>query len=356
MQWLLKSSPPASRLQRQIQRMEAVQGEGSPPPLDPTLAPVLLFDCGADNDDDDARLVYSIPTRRSLLARGVSRLVDDVNWVTPHGWVLTLDTATRGVSLRDPFTSREVSLPRDQESLLAGGSDETMCAMSTHCPTDPSCVVVVTHLTDPVLCYCRPGGSRWFRHVHRAEEIDGHDDPDGVIRAMGWRLTAAAAGKFYAYLFTPNSDDTVATLEFSPDLTLTTTRVVSRPFPTGCCLMKFCVLESCGDLFMVSFCYTRPCDARISRVEVHKLDWSKNAWVKAAGLGVNRVFFIRRGQFGASMAADELGLKENCVYFTMTDDKGLYVHDTDQGTTSVHDPGLNVPDSVEPILLMPVSP
>lgn len=99
---------------------------------------------------------------------------------------------------------------------------------------------------------------------------------------------------------------------------------------------------------MVSFCYTRLSETRISRVQVQKLDWSKKAWVKVAGLGVNRVFFIRWGQFGVSRAADELGLKGNCVYFTVPADKGLYVHDMEQGTTSVHDPGLNVPDSMEP--------
>nr|CAB3453296.1 unnamed protein product [Digitaria exilis] len=270
---------------------------GSPPPLDPSLAPLLLFDCGADGEESSG-----------------AAAADD-----------------------DDATPPRAALPPDRDSLLAGGgSDDTTCAMSTPRPTDPGCVVVVAHHTDPVLCYCRPGGTRWFRHEYVPEQIDGHHDPGRVIGAMG-RLTGASGNKLYAHLFTPNITDAVVTLEFSPDLTLTTTRVVNRSYPTG-----FWELESCGELFMVSFCYTRLSETRISRVQVQKLDWSKKAWVKVAGLGVNRVFFIRWGQFGVSRAADELGLKGNCVYFTVPADKGLYVHDMEQGTTSVHDPGLNM--------------
>jgi hypothetical protein len=59
--------------------------------------------------------------------------------------------------------------------------------------------VLVVHLKDPVLCYCRPGGTRWFRHEYRPEEMDP-DDRDGVIGAMAALLVGAGAGTFYAYL------------------------------------------------------------------------------------------------------------------------------------------------------------
>ncbi|CAN6174205.1 unnamed protein product [Urochloa humidicola] len=278
--------------------METVQNEGTPPPLDPTLAPVLLFDyggAGAGGEASDARLVYSVPTRRSLLARGASRFIDDVNWVTPQGWVLTLDPATRDASLMDPFTSRKVSLPPDTENVVAG-SGSTRSFLSTPTPADEGFVVLVVHLTDPVLCYCRPGGSRWFRHEYRPEEVDA-EDRKGAIGDMAHMLPGAGAGRFHAYLSTPT--DKLVTLEFSPSLepTLTTTRVVNRPCPTGCCYVRYLKLESCGELFMVRFCYSRLSDKRVSRVEVQRLDWSTSAWVKVTGLGVNRVFFVRWGQF-----------------------------------------------------------
>ncbi|CAN6217534.1 unnamed protein product [Urochloa humidicola] len=334
--------------------METVQNEVTPPALDPSLAPVLLFDyAGAGAEASDARLMYSVPTRRSQFAGGASRFIDDVNWVTPQGWVLTLDPATRDASLVDPFTSRKVSLPLDTENVVAGSSS-TRCFLSNPTAVDEGCVVLVVHLTDPVLCYCHPGGSRWFRHEYQPEEVDA-DDRGGAIGAMAL-LTGAGAGRFHTYLSTPTNK--LVTLEFSPEPepALTITRVVNRPCPTGCCYMRCWELESCGELFMVRFCYSRLSDKRVSRVEVQKLDWSSSAWVKVTGLGVNRVFFVRWGQFGASMAADELGLKGNCVYFTLNGDKGLYVYDMEQGTTTLHDPGLDVPDSMEPLILMRASP
>ncbi|CAL5074471.1 unnamed protein product [Urochloa decumbens] len=331
--------------------METIQNEGSLPPLDPTLAPVLLFDYagGAGGGEaSDGRLLYSIPTRRSLLARGARRFIDDVNWVTPQGWVLTLDPATRDASLMDPFTSRKVSLPPDTDSIVAG-SGSTRCFLSTPTPADEGCVVLAVHLTDPVLCYCHPGGSRWFRHEYRPEDVDA----DGAVGAMAL-LTGAGAGRFHTYLSTPTNK--LATLELLPEPVLTTTRVVNRPCSTGCCYIKYWKLESCGELFMVRFCYSRLSDKRVSRVEVQRLDWSTSAWVKVTELGVNRVFFVRWGQFGASMAADELGLKGNCVYFTLNGDKGLYVYNMERGTTTLHNPGLDVPDSMEPLILMRVNP
>jgi hypothetical protein len=94
----------------------------------------------------------------------------------------------------------------------------------------------------------------------------------------------------------------------------------------------------------------------VSRIQVDRLDWSSNAWVReAAGLGVNRAFFISTGQFGVSMAAHEVGLEPNCIYFTEKDDKGLYVHDTQQGTTKLHNLDPDIPDSAWTLLLMPVA-
>lgn len=57
----------------------------------------MLYNCGrggADPEEGDgggSRLVYSIPTRQLLLAGESSgRFVDDANWITAQGWVLTL--------------------------------------------------------------------------------------------------------------------------------------------------------------------------------------------------------------------------------------------------------------------------
>ncbi|KAF8688314.1 hypothetical protein HU200_042272 [Digitaria exilis] len=248
-----------------------VKTQESPrPPLAPSLPPVMLYNCGrggADPEEGDgggSRLVYSIPTRQLLLAGESSgRFVDDANWITAQG---------------DPFTSRTVGLPPDRERLLAAGSHDTRCVMSTRRPTDPGCVVVVIHATDPVLCYCHPRGSRWFRHVYRPELLvtDDRFGRDDIIDTVAWH-TAAASGRIYTWW-----DDKLATLEFTPDPTLSTTRVVGMP--------EGCLVESCGDLFMVLFCGTSVSgDLHTLAVEVQKLEWSRSAWVKVTALGSGRM-------------------------------------------------------------------
>ncbi|KAK3129973.1 hypothetical protein QOZ80_6BG0487290 [Eleusine coracana subsp. coracana] len=272
--------------------------DNPPLPLDPSLAPVLLFDCGSggvkpDEATDDARLVYSIPKKKLLLARGLGSFIEHVSWITPQGWVLTLDPASRDVSLRDPFTSRIVHLPPDPDGLLATSKD-TRCVMSTTQPTDPACVVLVIHRQEPVLCHCSPGESQWSRHEYQPELlVDGDLDPNDreeIIEAVV-RLVAVG-GRFYTYL-------------------------------------------------------------------VHRLDLRRNAWVKVTRLGINRAFLISCDHisyslFGASMLADKFGLKANCICFSNNDDKGFYVQDMERATTTLLDPGPEITDAMMPILLMHV--
>ncbi|CAL5074478.1 unnamed protein product [Urochloa decumbens] len=329
------------------------KNKDSPPPLpDPSLAPALLFDGGAAGDASGGVTLYSIPKKRALpVARGFGRFAADASWVTPQGWVLAIDPASRDASLRDPFSCRTVRLPPDREGLLLDAGDRrgtTRCVLSTPRPTDPGCVVLVAHRERPLLFYCRPGGGdgRWFQHEYETGLIDEEDQHDDV------RVTAVG-GRFYALLL---ADEKVVALDLSVGLepAITVLHVANSPWPAGCCEIRPWKVESCGELFLVRFCLTALCRKRVVRVEVDRLDWSKSAWVRAAGLGANRAFFVRTGQFGVSMAADEVGLKPNCIYFTNKDDKGLYVYDMEQGTTTSRDlGGLEIPDSTEPLLLMP---
>lgn len=62
--------------------------------------------------------------------------------------------------------------------------------------------MLVIHRNDPVLCYCRPGGSQWFRHEYQPEMlVDGDldpDDGDSIIKAV---VTLVPMGdRFYTYL------------------------------------------------------------------------------------------------------------------------------------------------------------
>ncbi|KAG0537369.1 hypothetical protein BDA96_03G143300 [Sorghum bicolor] len=311
------------------------------PPLDPTLAPALLFE----------------PGHGGLGAR--SR---------------RLDPSTRDACLRDPFSSRTVRLPSDHpESLLPSSNEHTRCLMSKHRPTaaaaaaaaddDPAgCIVLLVHLEEPVLWYCSPGGSRWLRHEYSPKLI-ASDDHSHIMWAMS-RLTAAR-GKFYTLVYGDGRDNKIMALEFSPAGPIfSTTHLARTPFLSR--FLQVQLVESCGDLFFFQRVSLEPfCAQSITEINVYKLVLSSNdnAWVKVkvATLGDNRVFFCGSDggsygyEFGASMAADEVGLKPNCIYFTHgvgnKNDKGLYVHDLERGTTTLHNPATNVPDSAKPLLL-----
>ncbi|KAL6846097.1 hypothetical protein ACP4OV_023545 [Aristida adscensionis] len=180
------------------------------------------------------------------------------------------------VSLRDPFSSRAVRLPLDPDGLLAS-SKTTRCFLSTPRPTDPGCVVLVAHRTAPVLCYCRPSDTRWLRHEYRPELLN-----DGGRYSRGGIIP----GTFYTQWF-----DMLVTLRFSPEPTFSTSQVMDEPSETSSYLLtRSYLLESCGELFTVRFCYTKLCAHRVLRVEVQKLDWSRSTWVKVTGLG-DRAFF-----------------------------------------------------------------
>ncbi|TVU09430.1 hypothetical protein EJB05_42902, partial [Eragrostis curvula] len=153
----------------------------------------------AGGSEHQARVQHTQEAAAACGQRSLDHFVDNVNWITPQGWLLTLDHGTRDAFLRSAFTSRTVRLPRDEESILPGSKNDTVCFLSTRRPTDPGCVVLVVHRTEPTFCYCRPvgssgsgGSSRWYKHVYRPEEID--QDRDDVIRSMASLVGAASDG------------------------------------------------------------------------------------------------------------------------------------------------------------------
>uniref|UniRef100_A0A0D9VEL1 KIB1-4 beta-propeller domain-containing protein n=1 Tax=Leersia perrieri TaxID=77586 RepID=A0A0D9VEL1_9ORYZ len=301
---------------------EKAHGDSPTPSLDSRLAPVLLFGHG-NNHGGAGKFLYSIPSRRQLTTTPAfdddddDLIISHYSWITPRGWVLTLrPAATAEAFLRDPFSSSKIPLsPPDEEitalaakSLASSdaddirGDDTTWCSLS-HDPTDARCVVVVVHPTEPVLFYCRPGGSRAMRSL------------------------TASGGKMYTDL--PWLDKMV-TVEFSPEPRLTVSPLAQVPSMAWCNYWYSYLVDSGGELYTVHFRHSLLCDRRIMLVMVHRLDPARGEWVKADGLGSNRAFLVSITQFGVSVAADEVGLEPNCIYFTKWEDKGMYVYDVGQ--------------------------
>uniref|UniRef100_A0A0D9XDC1 KIB1-4 beta-propeller domain-containing protein n=1 Tax=Leersia perrieri TaxID=77586 RepID=A0A0D9XDC1_9ORYZ len=327
------------------------------------LAPLLLFNrhhdngtspSGKANDADEATssslFLYSIPKGQPLTCTSaVAAVLGDAHhryWVTPQGWLLVLNRGSRNTFLFNPLTLQMINLPRDDNgSLLHLSSTEEIsskCLLS-QTPTDPACVVLLVDLTDTVFHYCYTSGTQWVEHVYRTQ-IQTDRSNSEVAGLMG-SLTAIGGNnnRFHAYLF----DDSV-TLDFSPDHhhhhpTLTLAPLDIFPWPPGHGTLDHVFVELRGEWLCLSFCHPL-FTQKVAKVVVHRVDVEKGAWVKVDALGDDAVIF--------ASVARRLGLEGNRVYFVASDDKALYLHDMERGSTVMHDPAPHVEDDLVPEFLM----
>uniref|UniRef100_A0A8I6XQ35 KIB1-4 beta-propeller domain-containing protein n=1 Tax=Hordeum vulgare subsp. vulgare TaxID=112509 RepID=A0A8I6XQ35_HORVV len=314
----------------------------SPFPLDPGLAPLLLFDYQHDGEASggDTIFLYSIP-KRQLLGRRADGFKGHRYWLTPQGWVLMLHLESHKSFLWNPSTLERISLPLDQENLLQA-AEGSMCLLSLK-PTDPDCVVLLADLAHELIYYCHAGGNQWFKHEHE----HGQSFKAGLT---------TLGGKFYAYNIY-HKHNQIVTLEFLPYPAFSTRGLLEDCSPTGYTMFDCCILEGRGELFVLSVCYHGISDRHIARIVVHKLDVSRGAWLKVDTLGDMVIFFDNCRGYGASFDAHQLGLrKRDCIYFLMSDDKALYVYDMKRGTTAMHNPGPSLRDSLVPQFLLPSAP
>uniref|UniRef100_A0A0E0M0R9 KIB1-4 beta-propeller domain-containing protein n=1 Tax=Oryza punctata TaxID=4537 RepID=A0A0E0M0R9_ORYPU len=123
--------------------------------------------------------------------------------------------------------------------------------------------------------------------------------------------------------------------------------------PAGHSSTAFTTVESDGKLFLVAMYYVKYRDRMASKILVLKLDLLKRAKVEVMStLGERSFFLAASSEFGASVRAKQVGLKENCIYFLKPDEKGLYVYDLGRGTTTIYNPGPDLEDDVTPELLV----
>ncbi|CAL5064649.1 unnamed protein product [Urochloa decumbens] len=302
-------------------------------PLDRRLAPLLLFENDrktADethlaSDGDATLFFYSIPSKQ-LMRRRVAEMEGHRYWTTPQGWLLMASRTSPVTFLWDPFTGARVDLPADLDGFLRGDAPIKRCLLSSNNPT--------------VLWHCRlgnaeggddGGGGRWLKHEYDFAAAGGAT-LNGVLQAMQ-RLTSVG-DKFFTSLI-----NKVVALDFSPAgpqfAVIDTNKAAHRRPPSGC-VSTTELVESQGSLFRVSFSSSDLHMPFVAGIGVFKLDLAAQAWVRAESLG-GRAFLVHDG-FGASLDPQEVGLKGDCVYYCMRNDKGLYVHDMERGTTTLRDP------------------
>ncbi|KAL6846067.1 hypothetical protein ACP4OV_023515 [Aristida adscensionis] len=343
-------------------------GGGSP--LNPRLAPLLLYDHGgktAGDEIDQASdaaagdlVFYSIPRRQLVVAR-VDEMKDHRCWTTPQGWLLMASPSSPADTfLWDPFTGGRISLPADCDGFLTGDA-RRRCLLSRKPAAvvvdddDPSCIVVlVADLTGLAFWHCRVGGAaadrRWLKQACECPAALGAI-PGAVLWAMSH--LAAVGGRFVTVV-----RGMVAELELSPGRPVFTVVTpvdegkVASP-PANC--FREHLVESRGDLFRVRFRWpeARP-RSFFAGIGVFRLDLTARLWVKAESLDGMAFVFDDQGQFGASFDPREAGLKDDCIYYYMPNDKALHVYDMERGTTALHDPGACLPDHCSPkMVLMP---
>ncbi|KAF8688740.1 hypothetical protein HU200_042218 [Digitaria exilis] len=196
-------------------------------------------------------------------------------------------------------------------------------------------------LAETVLWYCRLGDDRWRKHEYEYEfTAVGAATLSAVLRSMS-RLTSVG-GKFFA----DHLDDMVVMLEFSPEPVFTAIpkdkNISIWPPCNGAYTVE--LVESHGDLFSVRFNRSSYLQERfVVGVGVFKLDLSAQAWVKAESLG-DRAFIIHKRFGGSWDPKEDDGLKGDCVYYCLPNDKGLYVYDMGRGTTALRNPDSNLGD------------
>lgn len=131
----------------------------SPVPLDPSLAPLLLFDRGGGQADGDDGIIflYSIPTRKLLSrSRRAAGLAGHRYWVTPQGWLLMLHLESRDTFLWNPSNLERICLHVDEDNLL-DGIGRSRCLLSrrpSDADADADCVVLLLDRENRVLYYC----------------------------------------------------------------------------------------------------------------------------------------------------------------------------------------------------------
>ncbi|CAN6174137.1 unnamed protein product [Urochloa humidicola] len=313
-------------------------------PLDRRLAPLLLFvHDGKTTDKTQARdtnatlFLYSIPSKQ-LVRRRVAEMEGHRYWTTPQGWLVMASRTSPATFLWDPFTGARIGLPPDLDGFLRVDSGPKRCLLSCKpAAADQNCLVLVVDLSNTVLWYYRlgiaggdDGGGRWLKHEYEFAAAGGAA-LDVMLRAM--RILTSVGGKFFTYL-----RNKVVTLDFSPAAPLFAVipadmnKAPRRRPPSGGGFTTELV-ESEGSLFCVSFSSSDLHMRFVAGVGVFKLDLATEAWVRAESLG-GRAFLVHNG-FGASLDPREVGLKGDCVYYCMPNDKGLYVHDMERGTTAL---------------------
>ncbi|KAL6840302.1 hypothetical protein ACP4OV_030112 [Aristida adscensionis] len=265
--------------------------------------PLLVYFYGRH---PDLRLTTFSPADQSLRTGVVPELTENNSHVTPQGWVFLHEPDTRRARLWDPRSGDTVALPPTDDDL----PESRKCCISAAPTAAAPCVVVILHLAEPRLLYCRVGDSRWTAHGYDIGCVDLPYPPPKrrVIReaaAMGGKFYFLEMGKLGAIDFSSSSPE--------PALSFLDYPLIGFPDASSCALPYLVV--SRGELFMVNI-YFKDVTPEVLTMRVHRfgdLSGPTATLTELHDLG-DRAFLLSDSNEQLLCSASKYGIKGNRVY------------------------------------------
>ncbi|CAO1942683.1 unnamed protein product [Urochloa humidicola] len=301
--------------------------------------------------------LFSASEQKRIVAAGDldEILIGKVVCPTAQGHLLVRDPATSETFLCHPRNGDKIHLPP-----LHGIEDSVL--MDSHCllsgePTAPGCVVLLVEPDDTSIWYVHPGDDQWVELDYDIGTVVLDHDEDIYEKDVICPI-AACRGKFY---FNSLSTE-LGVLEFCPGPVFSSIEIDDTVAVDGSYGYEDAnkqadvhLVESDGELFMVTLLSTDTRRDAIYGASVHVMDFVERRWRKVNNLG-GRVFLLSLFYFGASCSGGgDHGLQRDCVYMVYPGKKALLVFDVKEGTIEMQTLGDEVPASDKAFWVLPTN-
>ncbi|KAF9614472.1 hypothetical protein IFM89_018719 [Coptis chinensis] len=307
-------------------------------------APRLVFPNGEGTKKLTFFDILSYPNEKSY-TKNFDEIFGCCCLASINGWLIMMDYLSKEdhCFLWNPDTREIIDLPPRDEDDIEQIKNSGCILLSP--PANLDCTVLFVGKS--FFLWWRVGDKIWtkdeYEIVRDGIKIDDYIDKvisctDGTIYALTMqRLTIIIDRE-------PCGKLSVRTLDFE------------RPqyYPETLCFHAYLV-ESCGEIIFVVIHSEGVTFKGVNHIELFKMDFSEEAWVIMDCLGDNVIFVSTIGADSMSVSATQSGLKGNCIYFTLVQDKhNLYVFDLEDESISIYlpCPNLRTPSSL-PFWLLP---
>ncbi|KAJ8638924.1 hypothetical protein MRB53_015618 [Persea americana] len=226
-----------------------------------------------------------------------------------HGWLLMETKNDFGSEpmfhLFNPFVKKYCN-DHFQNHIQLPKTKGVVCYL--HCvffstPSDPDGVLFVTSSDNSFLLYRLRLNNRYDRYQWERDRYRYQWEGSGVISNFIF-----CKGKLYAL----KKDWSLAVIYPRSPIIVTSVRMEKYLFPPP--VKSHFLVESCGEILMVTTSFWSIDMASDMRVHVSRADMIKMEWVKVENLGNRTMFLSSASSF--SVCAPEMGIKSNSIYYS----------------------------------------